>query len=631
MVDVLATVKAGLSPAGRPVSSMLFIGPTGVGKTETAKALAEFMYRSPTRMIRIDMSEYIDVQAVDRLIGGSLASEGLLTAKIREQPFSVVLLDEFEKAHASFFDLLLQVLGEGRLTDGAGRVADFSNAIVLMTSNLGVDSFGRASPGFQPAGERLQQSERHFVARVREFVRPEFFNRIDRIVPFSPLDRATIRAIAHRELDKVRSRDGIRYRRLALDVDPAVVDFLADRGYEPQYGARPLQRAIDRRLVTQLAECVNRYDADLAIAVRAEMVDGAVAAAARARPEEKHDRTGAGASGHERLQLASAVTRARRRVQLLGVSSFMKDIRNKLHRLRYQRGRLQRQKRRGRSAWLDAQTAAATQRIEASTEGPQKPVRDMEALMERAVRLEDDTLSAFYADRPLDAGDVLASLQAVDDECKRLSTAALLESEDAPERMVLVLSGEDRRQIADLVAAYLGIVQRREGTATLSELHRHPPPPGAVKLSTFRKERPADDGRVIYARPVRRNAPFLASPPEELLGVAVSVTGRIFHLLFRGEHGRHVFREKGVRDRDCRVDVVAGRDVDFQPPDRIGRRDATKGLETRRVYDFSDEYVVDQVLKKRIDFYRKGSIDDALSAALELRLSDRIASLLEKW
>ena len=263
VVDVLATVKAGLSPAGRPVASMLFVGPTGVGKTEMAKGLAEFMYRSRTRMIRIDMSEYADMPAIDRLIGGSLASEGLLTAKVREQPFSVVLLDEFEKAHPSFFDLLLQVLGEGRLTDGAGRVADFSNAIVLMTSNLGVDSFGRGSPGFRPADERLPQPERHFVARVREFVRPEFFNRIDRIVPFSPLDRATIRAIARRELDKVRSRDGIRHRRLALDVDDAVVDFLADRGYEPRYGARPLQRAIDQGLTTRLAACVNRYDADL--------------------------------------------------------------------------------------------------------------------------------------------------------------------------------------------------------------------------------------------------------------------------------------------------------------------------------------------------------------------------------
>ena len=633
VVDVLATVKAGLSPPGRPISSMLFIGPTGVGKTETAKALAEFMYRSPARMIRVDMSEYVDVPAVDRLIGGSFAAEGLLTAKIREQPFSVVLLDEFEKAHPSFFDLLLQVLGEGRLTDGAGRVADFSNAIVLMTSNLGVDSFGRASPGFGPAGEGLRQSERHFTDRVREFVRPELFNRIDRIVPFAPLDRATIRAIARRELDKVRSRDGIRHRRLALDVDPAVVDFLADRGYEPRYGARPLQRAIDGRLATPLAECVNRYDADLPLAARVEMVDGEVVASARARPEEERARTGAGASGRDRRDLASAVTRARRRVQLLDVSSFMQDVRNDLHRLRHQHARLQRQAQKGRSAWLDARAAAAAQRTEASVERLRKPLREMKMLMERAVRLEDDTLSAFYADRRLDAGAVRASLQAVDDECERLALALLLESDAPSGRITLVLSGEDRQQIADLAAAYRSIVQRHKGKAALSELHRHPPPPGAVAVSTFRQA-PPDEAGIVYARRVRQAARFLASPPEKekLLGLALSVTGRFLHVLFRGEKGRHVFREKGVLDRDCRVDVVDGGDVDdFRPPDRIGRRVATEGLETRRVYDFSDECVVDPAFKERFPFDRSGSIDEALSDALERRLSGRLASQLEEW
>ena len=628
VVDVLATVKAGLSPPGRPVSSMLFIGPTGVGKTETAKALAEFMYRSPARMIRIDMSEYVDRPAVDRLIGGSLASEGLLTAKIREQPFSVVLLDEFEKAHPSFFDLLLQVLGEGRLTDGAGRVADFGNAIVLMTSNLGVDSFGRSSPGFRPAGDRLRPAERHFTDRVREFVRPELFNRIDRIVPFAPLDRATIRAIARRELDKVRSRDGIRHRRISVDVDPAVVDFLADRGYEPRYGARPLQRAIDRRLATRLAECVNRYDADLPIAARVELVDGDVAVSARARRDEERAAGGAGASARD---VASAVTRARRRVQLLDVSAFMQDVRNELHRLRDGLARLKWRKQRNRG-WLDERRAAEADRTAARVERLQACAKDAKALMERAVRLEDDALSAFHAGRPLDTGAVRESLQALEDRRRRLAMAALLESDPVPERITLVLSGEDRQQVAGLAAAYLGVMRRREGRPTLDELHRHPPPPGAVALSAFR-QKPADDQTgIVYARPVRHAARFLASPPEKLLGVALSVTGQLFNQLLRGEKGRHVFREKGVLDRDCRVDVVDGGEVDdFLPPFTFGRRAATKRLETRRIYDFSDECVFEPALKKRFAFDRKGSIDDAVSDAVDWRLSVRIDSELGAW
>lgn len=632
VVDVLATVKAGLSPPGRPISSMLFIGPTGVGKTETAKALAEFMYRSPARMIRIDMSEYVDVLAVDRLIGGSFAAEGLLTAKIREQPFSVVLLDEFEKAHPSFFDLLLQVLGEGRLTDGAGRVADFANAIVVMTSNLGVDSFGRASPGFRPTDDRLQQSEQHFTNRVREFVRPELFNRIDRIVPFAPLDRPTIQAIARRELDKVQSRDGIRHRRLVLDVDPAVVDFLADRGYEPRYGARPLQRAIDGRLTTRLAECINRYDADVSIAVGVQMVDGDVTVAARARREKEHDSTGAGVLAHNRVDAASAVTHARRRVQLLNVSPFMQDVRNELHRLRQRLAQLERQEKWSQGAWLDAQTATAVRRTAARVERLQACARDMKALMESAVRLENDILSAFYADRPSDAVALRMSLQALEDDRQRLTVAALLESDPVPDRITLVLSGEDRQQVAGLTAAYLSLVQHRKAKAKLSALHRHPPPPGAVALSTFKRNPPDDEARIVYARPVRQAARFLASPPEELLGLALSVTGQLFNLLLRGEKGKHEFREKGVPNRDCRVDVVDGGEVDdFRPPKSLGRRAATKGLETRRVYDFSWGYVDDPTVRKQFRLDGKGGIDNAMSAAIERWLADRIDSELEEW
>src|SRR5262249_9301288 len=139
IVDLLATVKAGLARPRKPLASLLFIGPTGVGKTEMAKALAEFLFGSRQRLTRFDISEYADPLAVQRLIGGSFAAEGLLTARVREQPFSVVLLDEFEKAHPQLFDLLLQVLGEGRLTDAAGRLADFSNAVVILTSNLGAE------------------------------------------------------------------------------------------------------------------------------------------------------------------------------------------------------------------------------------------------------------------------------------------------------------------------------------------------------------------------------------------------------------------------------------------------------------------------------------------------------------
>src|SRR5437764_824223 len=215
-----------------------------------AKALAEFRFGSPQRLTRFDMSEYGDPVAVRRLVGTAFGSEGLLTAKVREQPFSVVLLDEFEKAHPAFFDLMLQVLGEGRLTDAAGRVADFSNAVVIMTSNLGAASFQQAPFGLG-AGQPRDQGA-HFLEEVRDFLRPELFNRIDRVVPFSGLGPDIILQIARREIELIKNRDGVRLREVELEISDAVVEFLATKGFDSLYGARPLKRAIERQLLTPL-------------------------------------------------------------------------------------------------------------------------------------------------------------------------------------------------------------------------------------------------------------------------------------------------------------------------------------------------------------------------------------------
>lgn len=265
-VNLLTTLKAQLNREHRPLASLLLIGPTGVGKTELARAIAEYMFgaadAADSRMIRIDMSEYADPLAAERLIGGSAASEGLLTARIREQPFSVVLLDEFEKADSAIFDLLLQVLGEGRLTDAAGRLADFRNSIIIMTSNLGAAGFGRGAAGFSSSPADLEDARRHFEREVRSFVRPELFNRIDRIVPFAPLDRATARRIVERQLKLVREREGLKYRRVSLSYNDDVVDYLLERGFEPRYGARSLRRVIDRDFLAPLAEQFNQYSAD---------------------------------------------------------------------------------------------------------------------------------------------------------------------------------------------------------------------------------------------------------------------------------------------------------------------------------------------------------------------------------
>ena len=255
MVDLVAVMKAGLSDLGRPMGSFLFVGPTGVGKTEMSKALAEFLFGRRDRLIRFDMSEFVTPDSVHRFIGDG-GQEGLLIAQIRRQPFCVLLLDEIEKAHPSVFDVLLQVLGEARLTDQAGRTADFRNTVVLLTSNLGVDTQRRGAGFGQATGTRRgpdREVREHFLGEVERFFRPEFVGRLDHIVPFMPLGGDAIDVITEREVSAFLGREGLGQRDLAVELGAEVRPWLAERGVDVRYGARPLKRLIERALTAPLA------------------------------------------------------------------------------------------------------------------------------------------------------------------------------------------------------------------------------------------------------------------------------------------------------------------------------------------------------------------------------------------
>ncbi|MCB9675238.1 MAG: ATP-dependent Clp protease ATP-binding subunit [Alphaproteobacteria bacterium] len=263
MVDLIAVIKGGMSDLGRPLGSFLFVGPTGVGKTETAKALAEWLFGRADRLLRFDMSEYSGPDCLQRL----LDREAGLVAKVRQTPFCVVLLDEIEKAHGAVFDLLLQVLGEARLSDADGRTADFRNAVVLMTSNLGVGSFRRPTGFGSDLAASLQD---HVLKEVERFFRPELFNRIDRVVPFASLGADAIAGIAEREVAAVARREGLKGRGVELDLDARVVPWLAARGVDVQYGARPLKRAVGADLVAPLARHLSGTGMPPRIQVRVE-------------------------------------------------------------------------------------------------------------------------------------------------------------------------------------------------------------------------------------------------------------------------------------------------------------------------------------------------------------------------
>ena len=247
--NAVRRARAGLNDPNRPLGSFLFLGPTGVGKTELTKALAEFLFDDDQAMVRIDMSEFMEKHAVARLIGAppgyvGYDEGGVLTEAVRRRPYQVILFDEVEKAHPDVFNVLLQVLDDGRLTDGQGRVVDFKNTLIVLTSNLG--SHALAEPG------NVEQARDQVMAAVRAHFRPEFLNRLDEIVVFDRLSRDNMDGIVDIQLGILAKR--LAARNITLDVDEAARTWLANRGYDPVYGARPLKRVIQKALQDQLAE-----------------------------------------------------------------------------------------------------------------------------------------------------------------------------------------------------------------------------------------------------------------------------------------------------------------------------------------------------------------------------------------
>ncbi|MBS0396395.1 MAG: AAA family ATPase, partial [Proteobacteria bacterium] len=274
VADAIRRSRAGLADPNRPNGSFLFLGPTGVGKTELSKALAEFLFDTEEAMVRIDMSEFMEKHSVARMIGappGYVGYEegGYLTEAVRRRPYSVILLDEIEKAHPDVFNVLLQVLDDGRLTDGQGRTVDFRNTVVIMTSNLGSQVIQ------EMAGEKHYE---RMKAAVLEIVgghfRPEFVNRIDEIVVFHPLGRGEIRRIVDIQVGTLRRR--LAERDLGLELDDAARDRLGEAGFDPVYGARPLKRAIQQQLENPLAQRILRGEFAPGDAVRVSAADGAL-------------------------------------------------------------------------------------------------------------------------------------------------------------------------------------------------------------------------------------------------------------------------------------------------------------------------------------------------------------------
>lgn len=255
VVDRIAMLKAGLTDHTKPIGVFLFAGPTGTGKTELAKTLAEFLFGSDERLIRLDMSEFKTPESLNKIIGepGGGPTESLIN-RVRKQPFSVVLLDEFEKAHGNVWDLFLQVFDDGRLSDAIGNVGDFRHCIIILTSNLGATAHQGPALGFGAKAEAFSADQ--IMRAIGQAFRPEFINRLDKVIVFQPLRRDLMRQILQKELRNVLERRGLRNREWAVEWENSALEFLLDRGFSPELGARPLKRAIDQYLLAPLAATI---------------------------------------------------------------------------------------------------------------------------------------------------------------------------------------------------------------------------------------------------------------------------------------------------------------------------------------------------------------------------------------
>lgn len=596
VLDLLVTVKARLNRPKQPLASFLFVGPTGTGKTELAKSLAEFLFGSANRLARFDLSEFSDAASVQRLIGGTGHAEGLLTSRVREQPFSVLLLDEFEKADPGFFDLLLQILGDGRLTDGAGRVADFCNTVVIMTSNLGARDFQRGAVGFSGTAE--PDGNGHFDEAARQFLRPEIYNRLGAILRFKALSRDFMRRVTRRHLDLLRQRDGIRLRDVDLRLGPGVEEHLATRGHDPKYGARPLKRVLEQELMLPLAKALNDVRHRQPLMATVNVVKQALVIEVRPR-QAKED----AAATQQALKLADEVVALRRNLSKLARSATVSALDNEVPVLAVL------ERRGAKRGWRSSEEQERMARL-----GHLRRLSsELMALTQRLDGLETDTLGTFHLTGGCDAAALRRSLDEIQRDRHQLQRDFFRMSFTRPDDIVLAIFSEDRGWMQQLIRIYLDHAAALEG-----------------KLAGFEFVLPPESRDVPENAP-RRSPPKdvkepMAQPPGGWVGALLHLRGDLFHPRFLHEGGLHKHVNKGAQ-RLCLVETGATNLADCVPPAGIHRAGfiTDKSSKPRRLFNADENKITDSIFGE--SEWARSEPDVAMRRLIEARLTKAVEEL----
>ncbi len=627
VIATLGVLKASLSQGEKPLASFLFVGPTGVGKTELARVLAQEMFSDPDRLIRFDMSEYSDPSAAERLIRGTDSREGVLTRQVRRRPFGVVLLDEIEKADPSVFDLLLQVCGEGRLTDAKGRTAHFHNTILIMTSNLGASHRPRAPLGI--AAESLSDA-RHYEQAIEERFRPEFVNRIDSVVPFRSLEMSHIVAVTRLMVDKLASRRGVLDSRASLSVSDAAIAQLAQAGYDPAYGARGMRRYLDEnvaaplsRLIGQVGEVWEGASATVDVGLLgAGGAGGAMAtSSAEGRVSEKPEGQRVAALEHAGLRFVISRREGERVRQDLSTIEAFSELRQQarawlkspvieglFERRRFLSAQLNQSTSRGRRAAFRASTG----KLAADLARVRQPLDELDAVVEEILACEELLLAALWSS----SGDAAALPSDLAPELslrlRKAAVTAFLTADPVDQAIVFVEERDEGRGAHAWLEQLLAVADTR-GWSVTAWAHLKMVREGAPLA-------PDHPAGVMFraAMDARELAELLASEACGAVALVLSLSGPLAGNYLHAERGLHrwVGAQAGVGRAHFEVRFVA--------PSKTPSADMLKRIQPTK---FDPRAPLQLLRASRIVDAIHGRVQAGSSAPIAMRATDYWAEL----